>query len=872
MTLRDLGLRLRALVRGSAVERELDDELAFHVECETRKLIDRGMGPDDARQQALARFGSRTAVADDCRDARGTGAVDTLVRDVVYAWRTFRRAPLAALTIVATMTLGLGMATTAFSVFNAMFLRVDAVYRPDRLLTVRRPVNSRAWVPFTQAEYDAFRRETTVFTDTAAILGGSNAHIGGRLAKGRLVSGNFFQVLGVVPARGRVLTPSDDRQDAATALVLSDRGWQRLFSRDPAAIGQRIRVNGADAEIVGIMPGEFFGLSAAPPDFWGPLAALAQFDPSARGQEDRRPVEVVGRLKPDLPAAAALDSLKQWAAGPGLKQVATETVSIALTPSTGLGPEAKDALPAFAPLFFAFALVLLIGCANVANMLLARGLARQAEIGIRLSLGASRRRIARQLLTENLLLALMAAACAYPAARLFMQTCLYVAASWSPPEIAEQLFAVIPALDWHVLAFLAASAIGATAVFGVIPALHATRLDPVRTMRGEVIRDARPSRVRRLLITTQVAASALLLIAAALLLRGALSAVSVDTGLHVHDVVLVSIGDETRRAAILNVLAEDPMVSRVSVASSPDTGRFTLARTESTSRGKALTYRAASSDFLEVMGIPIVRGRGFLRTERSSDAGVVLVSARTAHVLWPDRDAIGQILRLRLDTTAVERFTVVGVVRDVVMPGGALIRSGLDPELYVPAALDTPDTQWAVRVRDEPFRARAHLIDRLSAVAPALGSVTTLETTVGFMALLMRSLFAIGLILASLALLLTVSGLFSVLSYIVEQRTKEIGVRMALGASGRSIVRLLFVESGMPVGIGLLVGALLAAGVAGALMASPLASEVGAVVRVFDPAAYAMGLVVIVLACMAASSVPALRAVHVNPSVMLRKD
>ena len=266
-------LRIRALVRRGQVEQDLDDELAFHLECETAKLVAQGVEADEARRQARARFGSTATVADDCRDQRGTTGFESLLQNSRYAWRTFRRAPLAALTIVATMTLALGMATTAFSVFNAIFLRVDSVYQPDQLLTVRRPVNSRAWVPFTRAEYDAFRRETTVFTDTAAMLGLTGVRVDGRLAKARLVSGNFFQVLGVVPIRGRVLTPSDDQQDAATALVLSDHGWQRLFGRAPGAIGQHMRVNGADAEIVGIMPAEFFGLSAAPPDFWAPLAA-----------------------------------------------------------------------------------------------------------------------------------------------------------------------------------------------------------------------------------------------------------------------------------------------------------------------------------------------------------------------------------------------------------------------------------------------------------------------------------------------------------------------------------------------------------------------------------------------------------------------
>ena len=867
----DLLLRARALLTRRRADRDLDDELAFHVACETAKLAASGLAPVEARRQAMVRFGSQTAIADDCRDARGTASIEAFGRDVAYAWRTWRRAPLAALTIIATMTLGLGLATTAFSVFNAIFLRVDAVDRPHDLFAIRRVVNSRASAPFTLAEYDAFRRETTVFTGTAAQTGNIQVRVDGRLTRVRLVTGTFFQVLGTRSAEGRALTPSDDQTDAMTAVVLSDRGWTKLFARDPGAIGRRVRVNGVDAEIVGIMPEDFFGLSSAPPDFWGPLAAAAEFTPVVAGRAASTPVEVLGRLKPEIGTAAAQDFLKQWAAGPGLKTVGNRPLSIALRPATGLTPETLEALPGFAPFFFAFGLVLLIGCANVANLLLARGVARRQEIGIRLSLGASRRRIARQLLTESLLLALVAAACAFPAARLFMRACLFAVATYSPPEMAEQLDAVMPALDWHVLLFLVVSAVGATMLFGLVPALYATRLDPVKTMRGELVRDLRPSRTRQLLIAAQVGASSLLLIAAALLLRGPVSAVRVDTGLRVHDTVMVSLGDETRRSAILDALAADPLVSVVSAASPPDAGRLALARATSTSVAKPLTYRYATRDFLDVIGISVVRGRGFQPTERDLGAAVVLVSESAAARLWPGRNAVGQTLRLQLDTTLVQYVTVAGVVRDVVEPM-PMIRSDLDADLYLPAALETPGTQLTLRVKDDPYRARGRLLERLSTIDPSLGSVVTLKTTVAAIAFFMRALFALGITLGVLALLLTVSGLFSALSYIVEQRTKEIGVRMALGASAVSVVRVVFGECGYPVGIGLATGVITAAGLAGALMASPLASDFGPVVRLFDPAAYAVSLLVIVLACALAASLPTWRAVRVDPIAVLRKE
>lgn len=348
-------------------------------------------------------------------------------------------------------------------------------------------------------------------------------------------------------------------------------------------------------------------------------------------------------------------------------------------------------------------------------------------------------------------------------------------------------------------------------------------------------------------------------------------AAAAHPGLRVQDAVIVSFTDEARRGAILDAIAADPMVAIVSAASVPDPGRFTRASALSTSISRPVTYAFASRDFFDVMGIDLVRGRGFLPAERGPETAVVLVSARAAARLWPNRDAVGQVLRLQFDTTAVQMFTVAGVLRPVPMPNG-LITGPANADVYVPADLYTAGTQLALRVRDDPFQARIRLLDRLTAIDPSLESVTTLRTMVSLLAFVMRALFAIGCTLGGLALILTVSGLAGVLSYVVEQRTKEIGVRMALGASGRSVVRLLFVESGVPVGIGLMVGALLAAGVAGALMASPLASAVDTVVSVFDPASYVMGLVVIVLACTAASIVPALRALCLDPSTILRGD
>ena len=260
-------IRARALFAPRRVEGELDDELAFHIERETQKLIAQGPTPAEARAKALARFGPVPLAADECRDARGTAFVDDTVRDILYALRTFRRAPLVAFTIVSTVALGLGLVAVAFTMLNALLFRVDAVPDVHEMFAVERPRTSDGERErFTRAQFDALRRETNVFTDAYAELSDVDSRVDGRLMFGTFVTGNFFQVLGVNAAMGRALTPADDEPSAGQpVMVLSHRGWDRLFARDPAILGRRLLVNGVTFEIVGVMPEGFRGLAVVHP-------------------------------------------------------------------------------------------------------------------------------------------------------------------------------------------------------------------------------------------------------------------------------------------------------------------------------------------------------------------------------------------------------------------------------------------------------------------------------------------------------------------------------------------------------------------------------------------------------------------------------
>jgi predicted permease len=884
LNLRDLRLRARALFAPRRAERDLDDELAFHLEQETRKLVDGGMTAAEGRATALARFGSIAAVADDCRDARGTAFVDATIRDIVYALRGFSRAPLVTLAIVSTVALGLGLVAVVFSFLNAFLFRVDQVPTVDDMFALERPQTSGdERGSFTRAHLDAIRRDTNVFSDAYAELSGIDFPVDGRTVSFTLTTGNFFHVVGVRAAIGRELTPADD--DPAVGhpvMVLSDRGWDRLFARDPAAVGRSVLVKGVSYEIVGVMPRGFRGLSVVPPDYWLPLAMIDKLRPT-RGGDPTAGVRIVGRLQPGMSRDSALAGLAVWAAtSSGSFRTTSKGDSaarITLVPWRGTVPQRLEAMLVTGPLFFAFGLILVIACANVANLLLARGVARQREIGIRLSLGAARSRIVRQLLTESLLLALLAAAAGFAISRLALEVIVHAVMSSWPPEIGDMQL-VVPDADWRVLLFLLTGAVVSTMCFGIVPALQATRLQPIRTMRGEVVMDARPGRTRNFLIGMQVSAAALLLICAAVFLRSALASATADPGIRTSDTVMIGIANEGTRNAIVQAVTEEPSVAALSAMwpGGLSDGRAVIA--EAVSAKATVAYRLVSPEFFSVLDIPVVRGRAFAKDERAPTHSVAIVSETTARTLWPNGDAIGQVVHLERDRLSETQdldgppfesrsFTVVGVARDV---AGFRIARISKAVIYLPTSAATRGTLLVARVYGDPERARQTLLNRLTTIDPNMEEVGPLRWVIRMETYFLQLGFWLTVGLGGLALVLTLSGLFSVLSYLVAQRTKEIGVRMALGATTMDVTRLVLSQSTRPVGIGLVIGGGSVAGLSALLLATPAAATIGELVDVTDPVAYVASLLVIMAACLAAASIPAVRAARLDPMRTLREE
>jgi predicted permease len=880
MNLRDLKLRLRALLAPRHVERELDEELSFHIERETRRLIDEGMSPEEARLKAQARFGSITAAADECRDERGIAPVETTVRDIGYAMRTFVRAPLASLTIVVTVAIGLGLVAVLFSLLNMLLFRVDQVPDINEMFAVERPrLASDERQLLLRADFEALRRDTQVFSGVYAELQEIDTRIDGRMMAGALVSGNFFQVLGRQAILGRTLLPSDDERGGERVLVLSDRGWTRKFDRDPDIIGRSVIVNGAPHTIIGVMPAGFRGLEVSAPVYWAPIAMLAEHLPSQRGRDGLIGLGVVGRLRPGISMQSARAQLDAWDAQRTGVTADRRAVAIELLPKRGTVPQPMEALIVFTPLFFVFGLVLLIGCANVANLLLARALTRQKEIGIRLSIGASRGRIVRQLLTESLLLALAASALGFVIGRAALNAAIGAFLRAMPQDLGD-VNLLIPDGDWRVGVFLVVSAVVATALFALLPALHATRIDPVRTLRGEMVKDAKPGRSRNILIGLQVAASALLLICSAVFLRSSFASATYDPGFRTRDIILVDVINEPKREVMVQAVAGDASVS-ATAATWPNMLSFPRGVSLLSAGNKVWAgYRMVAPAYFAVLDIPIVRGRAFTAVEGTDQLPVAIVNEDVAKALWPNADAIGQTITI--DTTLItptqrieepplksRTVTVVGVSRNV---PGFRITDVKEASVYLPVHAGVAKTSLVARVHGDVDQVRRALLDRLTLIDPNMGQVLTMRSVARLETFFLRAAFWVTLVLGGLALSLTVSGLFSVLSYLVEQRAKEIGLRIALGATSQNVTRLILAQTSRPVIAGLAAGTGLALALATALLSTPAAGLIGAVIHVRDPLAYATSLMLIVAACLGAAAIPAARASRVDPMQTLRQD
>ncbi len=767
-----------------------------------------------------------------------------MLQDLRFALRGFRRSPAFVATVILTIALGLGLNTSVFTIFNAYVLRPLAIRDPGSLYEVsfqdRRGWGTRlSWRQYQDLRALPISSEGFAYTN-------SFARSERRPMFGTVVTGDAFSVLGAAPALGRTLLPEDATPPAGEpVLVLSYEAWQGKFGGDSGVIGRKVVVHGIPLTVVGVVAKRFTGIGTVPPDFWAPVTLLSRLEGSGDlfGAKPPSVLRTVLRLKRGVDERAARAALATWAANATatlpdtLRWTHVDLVSVAsalpLTPET---------IAVFTPAGVAFALVLLIACANVANVMLARGIARQREIGIRLALGAARARLVRQLLTESALLAIPAAVLGYAISRWSIDGGVRLMFASAPGEFVPYLRVLPLSPDVRVFGFVLLVALASALAFGLVPALQATRPQIVQASRGEGDPTGRPGRMRTTLVVAQTGVCCLLLIVTGVLLRGARTADRLPTGLRTSDVVQVVLDDHARGAALRRLRAE-PMVSDIGASTqSPLDGMYPSlgVRVAGEPRIAVAAVDFVDAGFFRVLDVPIVRGRAFTADDERLATPVAVVSQAAARALWPTGDAIGQFVQLTAEPPRDSRLARVRSARVIRISRNAVsgwIGTGLErPVIYYPTAPESAGTNIVARVMGDASQARQRIDVEASS---AIGAI---------------------------ALLLTLISIYGVLSYVVAQRTKEIGVRMALGASVRSVVGQVVRQSCRYAVVGIVPGTVLALGV------SKLFASVLWIVDTFDPAGYAFGAGVVLIACLAAAWAPARRAARVDPMVALRYE
>jgi putative ABC transport system permease protein len=903
--------RILGFLRGRRLEDEFDDEVRTHIELLVERNLRRGMTPEEARRAALVTFGGVTQIKEGQRERRGLPFLETAARDVAYGGRMLRRSPGFTLVAVLTLALGIGVNVTMFSAFDAVAWRTLPVRNTDRLVRFERWFGSGArgniQYFFSYPEYVYYRDRGDALSDLIAaswlirVPAGraDSADVSGadqEWIHGQLVSGNYFSVLGVNALVGRTLGPADDR---VPAVVLSYPFWQRRFNADAGAVGRIVKLNGVDFTIAGVAPREFIGTANPPqlPDVWAPLMMQRQLDPgydwvTLAGE---RRLQLLGHRASGLTSAQA--ETRMTAVTAGLAEVypaRDKTLALTLEPATYFGETNDPRFQEFAAALMAVvATILLIACANLANMLLARSAARQKEIAIRMALGAGRLRLIRQLLTESLLLALMGGAAGLLLS-LWGTRMLWV---WIADGVqmfvgGDARFLIGLSLDAPIAIYTLLVSIAAGILFGLSPAWRASKGDINAVLKDEGTTSGQPrirSRLRSALVAGQVAASMALLIVAGLLLRALLHARSTDPGFDMRPlyVVVFDRGPDPVEARRLQRQVVERLRATPEIASVTLLSRYPLLGTwtppvivDRGPRGGRITTRTlantVSDGYFATIGIPIVRGRAFTQQEATTGAPVAVISAAAARRLWPNDDPLGGRLQLDMDFRGtLKAFDVIGVAGDV----RSANLSRVDPSfVYIPT--NSADAyNLLVRGHGDVQTMRRAIRGAMGSIDVKLLTRLRVEnfenTPVRIQMLLPQTLGAFAAALAALALTLATIGIYGVVAYLANRRVREIGVRTALGARRADVLRLVLGEALRPVVGGIIAGlavAVILSAMVRSTLAAPETPDFLFGVGAFDPLTFVglSGLVVAVAG--AAALLPAWRATEVDPLIALRHE
>jgi predicted permease len=907
---KELLRRLRMLFHRGQLDADLEEEMRMHRDLRRRQQIDAGLPPAAARRAANVKFGNTTRIQEKSRMTWGWEGLESFLQDAIYGIRAMLRSPALTSVALLSLALGIGANTAIFSLLDAVLLRSLPVKDPHRLLLM----GTGDWngisddFALTDAySYPFYRRlqqKDAVFSSTAAIFSMLNqahgfvldpngqASIEAQPMNIQLVSGTYFETLGVEAQRGRLFTDADDNSEGDHPVaVISNAWWKRDFAGDPSVLTRRLKLGDTVFTIVGVAPPEFFGTKVGEsPDIWIPLSMMKSVPPHWDGYKDNfsESLLIFGRLKPGATSQQAtanvnllFQQILRSFPDARLNQENLEKLAKAHVPLTSMATGLSDLRGQFSEplqiLMAVVALVLLIACANIANLLLARSTARARELAVRQALGAQRGRIIRQLLTESLILAFTGGALGIALASAANRLLLHMVSGGLdniPLDVS---------LNIRLLLFTLAVTIATALIFGTIPAFRATRLQLTDTLKSGRSPQGVGARnpLARILVISQVALSLILMVAAGLFLRSLINLTNIDTGFNKENVLRLKIdfssagfkNDDPRQIALYNTITD--RVSALPGVKAASFSSFTF-REGSWNGGITVPGMPVNHDidvkhniigagYFATMQIPLIAGRGFDSTDSATSQRVAIVSQHMARTLFPNGEALGRSFHIGDPKSPYEQ-QVIGIARDVKFDD--LTESPEDID-YLPffqgnCCLNSFELRYAGNTGSisTAVQQTIHSIDRTLPIS----GITTLDDEVARSITNQRLVAQLSTFFGLLAVFLSSIGIYGLMSYVVSRRTNEIGIRMALGAA-RSNVRTLILRE-----ISLLVAIGIAIGIPAALIADRYITHMLYGLRGTDPLSLASATILLLIVALLAGFIPAQRASRVDPMVALRYE
>jgi putative ABC transport system permease protein len=867
MAMNSLRFVLRRFFRRRQLERELNDELASHIAMETSLRMQEGKSPEAARQAALRQFGNLGLVAEVTRNKWGFTWLEQALHDARYATRSFARTPLFSAIVIITLALGIGSSTTIFSLLDGILLRALPFPESNRLMMLwELPPRTQKPNVVNLSNFVAWRERNHSFESMAAFVRlpmNLLSDQGSQQVPGLAVTADFFSTLGTAPLLGRTFRPGEYWTDEPHDVVLSYGAWQRLFGGRPNVIGKKISINESNQEIIGVMPPEF-GLPTNKAELYLPLGIVLN---------EGRNYSVIARLRPGMRPEAAKAEMATLAA-----QTAREKVLMDSGWSATAVPLLDQAVGSVRPIllmiFAAVGLVLLLACANVANLLMMRGSGRAREISVRLALGASRNRILRQLLIESLLLALFGSLLGVALGGLALHLL-----KTSLPESLPRLSEVT--LNVPVLLYSAAISLLSAVTFALAPALQSLQRNVSEDLHESTRSVTSGRKVRRVLVVTEIALALVLVSAAGLMVRSFLRLVRVDTGFRAENVLTVRMlllptqKDEGRAEAVREML--DRIRALPGVVADGSIGILPMEGTNSgTPYFRADRPDPAPSDrpggdvsiitpgYFEAMRIPMFRGRAFNAHDRAGSPLVAILNQSAARMLFPGEDAVGK--RVKVQWTNDDVVEVVGVAADIRHSG---VSTPPEPCLFMPNDQQPyPFTALVVRTVGDPaqmenaIRKQIRMVDADQGISKIEELQQMVSDSIARPRLEATVLTVFGVIALGLASI----GLYGLIAFSVAQRAREIGIRMALGASRAGVFRMILGDGLRLTLIGGIVGLL------AILCLTRFLRSLLFEIQPLDPVTLVSVFCVLISVSLLACYVPARRATKADPAAVLREE